>query len=800
MLIGFGIIKDNIISILLFLDTIIYSLVAKAYEIFLMLASQRFIDNGAISGLMNRIELIIGVVALFIVAFNLLKGIIDPDSGVKNSSKLVKNIVISIILLVTVNWIFDATYKIQDAILKSNVIGNVIIGGFSTTENYQEALNNLKANDEVSDDETLVNSLIQNGGVKMANDVFSAFFNYSTDYSGCFIKEDYEYKEFSEYSESEQENLSEEIVKGNNECYYVIDEDKETEYKIKGLIFGVIGGAAVLALGVATGGVGFVIVAGVAGATIGSVLGHIQDVFTSNHTSLGVVYINSMLTGDFSCYQTLVRSITNGFIEYNGLISLIAGVFLLYIIASFCLDLGLRVVKLAFYQMISPIAIISRILPGKESIFNTWLKETISTFLEVFIKVAIIYFGILLITVVPNSINWIDSNNILLKGLANACIILGIVAFMKQAPKLICDIFGIKSSGFKTIKQKLKDSGAFVAAGAVGGAAIGLGRNAVDAVKNGKSNMGSSQGFWSKTKTLGKILGSGLLSSAGGATSGLYHGGKTGLKASSYKDALNSMKTGADISTTNRVLRDQNLEKNGGFVGSVKASILDKARSTAEFITGNPLGYEAKIAAKQKVVDAFSDYESIIDNPNLSAMKSQLNNLNALRAGGMSTYEGQDINNMIAKLKFKVAESKATSIRNNKDATAYAAYNIANEFKKSNSPEFIDSLKSKGFSDTFIKNLVNDDFKLLGDTVVHKDNKEYTHEELTDLFIGTKYGNAVRDAKAGKPVDENELSARADQDNLEALKRNTKNEIKRETSSVRYKEIQKEKENKQDKK
>lgn len=107
----------------------------------------------------------------------------------------------------------------------------------------------------------------------------------------------------------------------------------------------------------------------------------------------GELKINIVATGDFKSITSLVEPIKSNEMgtNYTPLISLACGIFLIYVILSFCLDLGVRVVKLAFYQMIAPIPILMYIIPEKKSVFDNWVKATLATYLEVFIRLFVMF-------------------------------------------------------------------------------------------------------------------------------------------------------------------------------------------------------------------------------------------------------------------------------------------------------------------------------------------------------------------------------------------------------------------------
>ncbi len=146
--------------------------------------------------------------------------------------------------------------------------------------------------------------------------------------------------------------------------------------------------------------------------------------------------------------------------KYIPLVSTACGIFMAYVILSFCIDLGIRVFKLAFYQILSPIPILMRIIPEKKSVFDNWVKASLATYMEVFVRLFIMYI------ICYFCIKIFDTNGSILS-LSNTggvftkvIILLGLFAFAKQAPKLISSVIGIDSGNIKLgIGAKLNDAG-----------------------------------------------------------------------------------------------------------------------------------------------------------------------------------------------------------------------------------------------------------------------------------------------------------------------------------------------------
>ena len=121
-------------NLFLIIDGIIYGLIGTIYEIFNYVAGSRILTNDAVVKLANKIYLVFGIIALFLVAYALLTSVIDPDKNSKGDTslgKLLPNIAMAIILTAIVPTIFEYAYKVQNAILCDNVINKLIFGNDS---------------------------------------------------------------------------------------------------------------------------------------------------------------------------------------------------------------------------------------------------------------------------------------------------------------------------------------------------------------------------------------------------------------------------------------------------------------------------------------------------------------------------------------------------------------------------------------------------------------------------------------------------------------------------------------------
>ncbi len=474
----FNVFDFGLTGVFLFIDSIVYWLVAQLFKLFVAVAGVS-LPVDVYQKIASNMEVIIGVFALFYLAYALLKALVNPDDLQKQTPKIVGNLVISLVLLGVTPMVFDYAMKLQNLIISKNIIGNRIYGTNTSTD-------------------------IESAGYALA---FSALETFLT---------------------------VPDKVEGTNILY--TDDFGEEQNLTWGL--------------------------------------------------LKVSIIKNKRIENFRAITQWVEPIHSRTLgcDYVPIVSTICGCVLIYVIFSFCLDMGLRVAKMAFYRIISPIPILMRIIPSKKSVFDTWLKESLGTFLEVFIRLFIIQIGIFLVDVIINS-NVLEFNQTAGKiGLfGNMIIILGIMAFIKVAPKKISEMLGIKGDFKIGIGGKLQASGAYgLAAMAGGGLTTGI-RNMFHGVNNIKD-----------AKGLGKFAaaGRGLLSIASGTLSGAARSAKGGFSAKNINDMRNAAGRGAQAATTARDNREAYKASHGNnWAGVAAGHISDMFTSSVEWAQG---GFEAE--------------------------------------------------------------------------------------------------------------------------------------------------------------------------------------------------------------
>ena len=126
--------------------------------------------------------------------------------------------------------------------------------------------------------------------------------------------------------------------------------------------------------------------------------------------------------------------------NFDGLIAIIAGAGVCYILLLFALDMAVRIFKLAFLELTAPISIVSYIGVG-DKILSSWFKEVGKTFAEVFIKVASIAFYLFLLKNISSLLNQFKSESWI--SIFSCFLVVGMLIFVKQIPDMINKIFGL---------------------------------------------------------------------------------------------------------------------------------------------------------------------------------------------------------------------------------------------------------------------------------------------------------------------------------------------------------------------
>ena len=276
-----------------------------------------------------------------------------------------------------------------------------------------------------------------------------------------------------------------------------------------------------------------------------------------NNYKYGIDYESLGLTFRVDIAKQTVKPSGGGeyfLIDYKLGISTVAAVIVLLVLTTFCMDVALRSIKLAFLQLIAPIPIISYIDPksGKDGLFKKWYEMAFKTYLSIFIRLISLYFGIYLISATTgmyDSITGASVNSFVIQ----LFIIIGVLMLVKQLPKIL-EGFGFKLDGdgkfnlnpFKKFEESAlggkqiigaaKGLGATaLAAGAAGGT------NALNTVNRVRSSLANKEG----ARGVAKALGSGFLSTLAGTASGATRGLHGTAKGKKFGEVFSNSYSGA---------------------------------------------------------------------------------------------------------------------------------------------------------------------------------------------------------------------------------------------------------------
>lgn len=354
-----------------------------------------------------------------------------------------------------------------------------------------------------------------------------------------------------------------------------------------------------------------------------------NEIVKNGEFSLGYECLNQMEQADGDSSNSFI-------VSFNWLLAVIVGVVVVYLLFSYCISVGIRMVQLMFLEIISPMAIVSYLAPKKDTMFSKWSKMYISTYINVFIRIAIINFVVFLIATMFStsefSVFWGsiggEPENTLEKGFITAIIVIALLTFAKKAPDLLKELFpagasklgyGIGSPkqlfdgmlGGKHLQSGLRRGYGMAAVGT--GRAIGNMRNAIgkaweanDNIKNDdrlnallsskKEALAAgddrkvqmlNEGIKRRRATLNKDRNKWIGRAATGALGGLFGGAVAGAKTTDVSGRKGAVSSGVKNTKNNWKTTD------AGYTH------LDRIIDTPKRVVGRDTDLDNKIYAKE---------------------------------------------------------------------------------------------------------------------------------------------------------------------------------------------------------
>lgn len=514
-------------GILLSIDYVIYLAIDVCYQVFEYVSRIEVFSTEHVAEITSRIYTILGIVMLFVFAYNIILSIVNPDNmnkGDRSMKSIVQNTVISIVMVTLFPLVCEYLQVFQNHIIRENTIGKLIMGDISDS-NSHSALN-------------------------VATTIFTAFYH---------------------------------PVNENKEAVTMVEcADPNSE----------------LAQGV-------------------EICAHYNELASKAGNSLGDF---AKFLGD----QDLKDGIYEGDMEYLFPLSTIAGVVAAYLFLSFSLDLGVRAAKLGLLKIIAPVPIFLRITKPKGGQFDKWFSDFSKTYLQVFERVVIIYFAMLLISYLSDiikkhptvqvSAGETYSPSVFIRIVGMVIIILGILKFAKDAPKMLEDVFMVKIPAMR-IKDKLNDNEYAKRALTTAGVASGAFAKSAFGTLNRMNNDRKNYGFGKAAAFALPRLVSGAIR---GVTTGINAGrrGWQNGNVSDWRDIGNAITTGrtqheADVNNVkNNFAKVRDTVKNDQVGATIKNSALNALHGVKDFVNADGSSNEKLTAAK----NLQSSFDTLFNN------------------------------------------------------------------------------------------------------------------------------------------------------------------------------------------
>ena len=433
------------------LNNVIYFLLGIMYQIFFNVSSAQLFESATIKNFYGRIQLIIGVFMVFKLAVSILQGIMNPDqfSNPKEGfGNFIMRVVVALSLLtvlVPINvpdvgnansfekyinnngLLFGTLYSLQERILSNNTLGRLILG---TTDEATSSSS--------PDTSGMTESERQTAMLERSSRVFA-----STILKG-FLRINLLPPEIRESDDETDRNnwYCGANLSGNAasalEAYQQLDVDPSS------LLSGEV-------------------------LTVDCEIN--DDIFST------LANFGSNIPGIGAFFETFGGKSRYVFV-FQWLGAFIVGIVFLVILVGFTVDIAIRSIKLAILRLIAPIPVISYIEPKSSKdggMFSSWVKALTSTYLDLFLRLAIVYFVIFLIQ--DMIVNGVVINEVggMVGIISFIFIMLGLFFFAKMAPKFIKDALGLKGVGMSNIGLSGILGGAAMVAGGGGLAGFGLG-------------------------------------------------------------------------------------------------------------------------------------------------------------------------------------------------------------------------------------------------------------------------------------------------------------------------------------
>lgn len=402
-------IMDLIRLIFSFIDKCAFYLLTSMYMVFFNVAEAELFSNETVKNFYTRIQLIIGIFMVFKLSISVLEAIISPEKLTAKKTgtmSIIARIFISLALLTALmpinipnpsneyerklknnGLIFGILYSFQHRVLSNNTLGILILGSDAYTSNSEDG----------NDDFKIMGDSLKDAANTFASTLLRTFMRIN------LVPEDERVTD--ENGKANEFNPQNWVCTNINDD--VIDEYKKIDADPQKLL-------KFINLECDSG----------------------QGSFWAKLKKFG----NKLA---FNSYYVFT---------YLPLSGIAAAVFA-FLLLTFTVDIAIRSIKLAILRLIAPIPVISYMSPnGKDSgALGTWAKALTSTYLDIFIRLTMVYIVIYLIQDIIHNGIALGTTGGLVGGISFVLICLGLFLFARQAPKFIKDALGMKGPGMSNI-------------------------------------------------------------------------------------------------------------------------------------------------------------------------------------------------------------------------------------------------------------------------------------------------------------------------------------------------------------
>lgn len=113
------------------IDKVVVWLIENLYNLIFQISSVQIFDNASLAAFANRITVILSIFMIFKLSLSFLNYIVNPDAMTDKSkgfSKLIQNIAVALVLLVSYQFLFDKAMELQQKIVDNNTVPKLILG------------------------------------------------------------------------------------------------------------------------------------------------------------------------------------------------------------------------------------------------------------------------------------------------------------------------------------------------------------------------------------------------------------------------------------------------------------------------------------------------------------------------------------------------------------------------------------------------------------------------------------------------------------------------------------------------